>query len=228
MKKAAYIFLLLFPLFSFSQLKEKHNPLFTIRGDVGIPRTISSQMFRTAFNGVVESNISFNVKVFGNLFFGAGYQYNNFALRKIPELASSDPKFGNTYYDTKVIGHSGFIKIGFDKFFSDIGYVSYSFNTGIMNAGYADRIKQADTFAENLPITTTKFSAPYLQPELGFNFLAEKRVSFSLLLSYTTLLYKFNPKAAGLNQIEVVSKQRNGNYMSWINIGFGFNILLGK
>ena len=34
MKKAGYIFLLLFPLLGFSQAKEKHNPLFTIRGDV--------------------------------------------------------------------------------------------------------------------------------------------------------------------------------------------------
>jgi hypothetical protein len=67
-----------------------------------------------------------------------------------------------------------------------------------------------------------------LQPEIAVNFLTDRRLSFSIILSYTTLFYFYDPKAPRFNQFEEINDLSNKAVMGWINIGFGFNILINK
>jgi len=210
----------------FSQ-QQKKNAFFTIRGNIGIPKSVSSQMFRTAFNGVYEGNLSVNFRTFSNFFVGVGYQNSHFQNnKKVFAYYQSKTQNGNSTgaflsYNTRMIGHAGFFKLGYDQFF-DKGYVSYSINTGMMMTNYQN--VEVDTNAANKPYVSKVFNAPYVQPELAVHFLADRALSFSIMFSYTTMFYKFDPKAPRFNAIEQVVETRNKYVMSWINLGFGFNI----
>ncbi len=206
--------------------KKKQNPPFTIRGNIGIPKVLSSERFRTAFSAVVQGNISANLRLFDNFYAGVGYEYCSFQNNKKEWSAQIVTKSGAVYYKTNLIGHGGFLKLGYDNFFSEIGYASYSLNTGFMSLHYTGAFP--DSSAANQPFVSTKFSAPYVQPEIAVHFLAEKGVSFSVFLGYTTLFYKFDPKAPRFNAIGKVTEKRNNYVMSWLNIGFGFNILINS
>ena len=215
------LFIVLFSSFtSFSQNKQKRNAPFTVRGVIGIPRGISSKMFRTSFAGLYEGNLSANLRLFGNFYAGVGYQnthFKNNQFLKYTYFNASIP------YNTRLIGNGAFLKLGYDNFF-DKGYVSYSLNTGYMLANYIN--VNADTNIANRPYIGKKLNAPYVQPEISINFLADKSLSFSIILSYTTLFYKFDPRAPRFGQFSEVQGASNKYFMGWINIGFGFNILI--
>lgn len=222
MKKFFAIFLLLSG-FCYSQKVNKQNALFTIRGNIGIPRSISSQMFQTTFNGISEGNLSFNARLFSNFFVGLGYQNSYFQNNKFLKFQY----FNNSIpYNTRLMANSGFIKLGFDKFFSETGYMSYSINSGFMQCNYSN--VNLDTSSNNKPYGKLVFASPYIQPEAGINFIVDKNLSFSIMLSYTTLLYRFDPKAPRFNHFEEVRSASNHYFISWINIGFGFNVLLNS
>ncbi|MDI1353723.1 MAG: hypothetical protein PSX36_02305 [bacterium] len=230
MRQFVFYSLLFFSLSVFSQ-KKKLNAPFSIRGNVGIPSATSSQMFRTAFGGVYEFNLSANARIFSNFFAGLGYQNSHFVNKKglfdhyVFKDPSSDPPGKTVPYTTQLNGQGGFIKLGYDHFF-DKGYVSFCLNSGVMACAYQHVNK--DTSLANRPYGALKFNAPYFQPEIAVNFMTDGNLSFSIMLSYATMLYHFDPKAPRFNHIEEVNSTSNSYVMSWINIGFGFNILLGK
>jgi hypothetical protein len=225
MKKIFLGLLLLFSISIFAQKIDKQNALVTIRGNVGIPKSLGSQMFRTCFNGVYEANLSVNVRLAGNFFAGGGYQ-NTFFQNNREVFVFYRVKNGSLAYETKMMGNAGFIKLGFDKFFSERGYVSYSVNSGLMSCNYLN--VNNDTSAANKPFVSTRFMAPYVQPEISLNVIVDKTLSFSFMLSYTTMFYKFDPKAPRFNHVEEVFSKRNNYFMNWFNFGLGFHVLLDK
>jgi hypothetical protein len=223
MKRTLIAFSLLFSLFGFSQKEGQENAFFTIRGNLGIPRVVGSQMFRTCFAGLYEGNLSLNLRLFNNFFAGAGYQNTQFQNNKFLKFTYFRAEIP---YNTRMMSHSGFIKLGYDKFFSDKGYTTFALNTGMMFNNYFN--VNEDTSKANKPFVLQEYSAPFVQPEVSVNFIVEKHLAFSIMLSYTTLFTKFDPKAPRFAHFETVSDARNRYYMNWINIGFGFTILLDK
>ncbi|MEI6022155.1 MAG: hypothetical protein WCR21_13590 [Bacteroidota bacterium] len=210
-----------------AQTKPKQSAAFTIRGNVGIPKAITSKLFSTCFTGVVESNLSANVRLFQNFYAGIGYQNSFFQNNKLIFLNQVTAKAAIPY-DTKLMINSGFLKIGYDQFFSDIGYFSYALNAGYSFAGYKNVIR--DSSLKNQPFVGKNFSGAFVQPEFSVNFIAEDLLSFSLMISYNNLLYHFDPKAPHLAHFQAASDLVQGHHnkyiMSWINFGFGFNILI--
>ncbi|MBA2612505.1 MAG: hypothetical protein H0U95_11070 [Bacteroidetes bacterium] len=223
MKRVLSALILCFSLFGFSQKEGQENALFTIRGNIGIPRVIGSQMFRTSFAGLYEGNLSLNVRLFGNFFVGAGYQNTQFQNNKFLKFQYFNASIP---YNTRLLSSGAFIKLGYDKFFSDKGYATFSLNSGIMLNNYFN--VNADTSLANRPYGPTGFSAPYIQPETSLNFIVEKRLAFSIMLSYTTMFYKYDPKSPRFAHFQEVKDSRNRYFMNWINIGFGFTVLLDK
>jgi hypothetical protein len=237
MKKLILAFTLCFPLIFLSQekskeqLNEMRNASFTIRGTVGIPRAISSNMFRTCFNGVYAGNLSFNFRLFNNVFVGVGYDNSHFLNNKkvftyyIPP--SGQKEYGLSY-NTRIMAHAGFVKIGGDKFFSNTGYMSYSVNSGLMAINYVN--VEADTNLANRPYGLKMYYTPYVQPEMAVNFIVgeERTLSLSIMLAYTTVLSNFDPKGPRFNHISEVKSKSNNYFMSWLNIGFGFNVLINR
>ncbi len=215
--------MLMFSVLAFSQKIEKNNAVLTIRGNIGIPRMISSRMFSTCFSGIAEADLSVNVRLFDNFILGGGYQFSYFQNNKFLKF-----QYFNTSipYNTRIVGNGGFIKLGYDQFFSQTGYMNYSLNSGLLFFNYNN--VNADTSKLNKPFGLTSFSAPYVQPEISVNFIVDKTLSFSIMLSYTTMFNKFDPKAPRFNHFEEVNKTSNRYFMSWLNIGLGFNILIDR
>jgi len=223
MKRTLIAFALFLSLFGFCQKEGQENALFTIRGNIGIPRVVGSQTFRTCFAGLYEGNLSLNLRLFGNFFAGIGYQNSQFQNNKFLKFRYFNASIP---YNTRLMVNSPFVKIGYDKFFSDKGYVTFALNSGIMLNNYFN--VNADTSNSNRPYVLQDFSAPFVQPEFAVNFQVDKLLSFSLMLNYTTLFYKFDPKAPRFNHFPEVRDTRNRYYMNWFNIGFGFNVLINK
>jgi hypothetical protein len=211
---------------------DKQNSKITIRGCVGIPKTISSRMFHTCFNGIYEANLSGNVRLFGNFYVGLGYQNTFFQNNKqvfmfyTPNPSKAQQVSGTLSYNTKLMNHAGFIRLGFDKFFSDHAYMSYAINSGLIYGQYTNIV--VDSSAENMPFVAKNFIAPYIQPEASINVVVDEHLSFSFLLSYATLIYKFDPKAPEFAHFEAVKGKSNNYFMSYLTIGVGFHVLLGK
>lgn len=211
------------------QEKEKQNAFFTVRGSVGIPKAVGSQMFRTSFKGTYEASLSANFRIFKNFTTGMGYLNNLFINNKnvfvYYTVPAGQKASGNTLsYDTRLSTNGGFIRLGYDRFFSDIAYFSCAINSGYLSSSYQKVIP--DTSAANRPYASTNFNAPFVQPEFSLNFVTEKLLSFSILFSYTTVFYKFDPRAPRFNHVEQVRSRRNNYPMNWINIGFGFAVLI--
>ncbi|MDX2173250.1 MAG: hypothetical protein SFY56_09030 [Bacteroidota bacterium] len=223
--KRVFIVLFFISTVCFSQKIDKQNALFTIRGNVGIPRTISSKMFSKSFNGVYEGNLSANVRLFDNFFVGLGYQHSSF-LNREEVFVFYRANNGALAYNTRLLCHSGYLKLGYDKFFSEIGYASFCVNTGIMFNKYTNI--NSDTSTANSPFPTFKFITPYFQPETSINFIVEKSLSFSIFVNYSTMLYKFDPKAPRFNQVEEVHSKPNNYFISYFSFGFGFNVLINS
>jgi hypothetical protein len=212
-------------LFPQDKVLDKQNAAFTIRGNIGIPRVISSQMFRTCFSGVYETNLSVNARLAGNFFVGLGYQNTHFQNNKFLKFQYFNASIP---YNTRIMAHAGFIKVGTDKFFSPTGYMSYSLNSGLMQLQYQN--VNADTSQLNKPYGLQTYITPYVQPEMSVNFIVDEKqtMSLSIMLSYTTLFSKFDPRAPRFNHFEEISKKNNRYNVSWFNIGFGFTVLINK
>ncbi|MGZ3900477.1 MAG: hypothetical protein ACXVNM_15520 [Bacteroidia bacterium] len=227
MKKVFLALFLLFATTAFTQDKilDKQNALVTIRGNVGIPRPLTSQMFKTCFSGIYEANLSVNIRLFGKGFIGIGYQNSYFQNNKFLKYQYFN---ASVPYNTRLMGNAGFIKFGMDKFFSPTGYMSYSLNSGLMQVDYLN--VNADTSKLNQPFGLQSFITPYVQPEMAVNFIVDEKqqMSLSIFLSYTTLFSTFDPKAPRFNHFEEISKKNNRYSMSWFNIGFGFSVLINK
>lgn len=212
----------------FSQNIKRTAP-FSIRGTIGIPRTIGSQMFHTAFNGVYEGSLSGNARLFGNFFAGLGFQSTNFLNSKglFATKIFIDNSSGTAtalQYNTHLNCLGGFLKLGYDKFF-DRGYFTFALNTGVFDATYTN--VNEDKAIENQPYVSKKFQTIYLEPEASVNFLTDGRLTFSILFSCGAMLKKFDPKAPRFNGVSEVKYATNKMPMTWINIGFGFAVLLG-
>ena len=215
----------------FSQTRDKRSSPYTVRYNVGIHKSVSSQKFRTAFNGIFETNLSINARVFSTFFVGLGYQYTHFQNNKnvFVYYQAKDPKGNATgatlSYNTRLVGNAPFLKIGYDKFF-ERGFATYALNTGYSLLHYNNVVN--DSAEANQPFVSTKFNAVYVQPEISVSFIADRSLTFSLMFSYTTMFYKFDPKAPRFNGIDQLRDKSNNYFMSWINLGFGVTVLMGK
>lgn len=232
MRHVFFFFLILAFAFTNAQVIRRTAP-FSIKGFVGIPRTTSSKMFRTAFNGVYEVGLSLNFRTFSNFYAGFGMNnthfQNNKGLFASRVFIETDPITGKPNgkirpYNTRLNCLGGFIKIGYDQFFEK-AYISYALDVGLFSAQYQN-VNMTGSPA-NLPLTSDRFQAPFLQPEITSNFYTDGPLTFSILFSYGIVFKKFDPKAPQFNAIQDISEKSNKLPMSWINIGFGFAVLLG-
>lgn len=208
----------------FSQDIKPKGPLVNIRGNVGIVRPVTSAAFSTCFAGVYEANLSVNVRAFDHFYVGLGYESIYFQSSAF--LKQQVSAYASLPYKTNCIGNGGFIRLCYERYFMPKAYMSYALNTGYL-ACYYNNIA-TDTSHYNLPYGNLNFGAPYFQPEVSVNFIAEQRLSFSVLLSYGVLLTHFDPKAPRLNAFDEIRNAGNKFPVSWINFGFGFNVLIGK
>lgn len=216
------------------KVAQKENSRFVIKVDAGVPKTITSTLFRKSFNGFYDASVSFNIRTAGNFYFGIGYQNVFFkanAALKMKTVTNSTVAFS---YDTRVLGNCPFATLSYDRWIKDNAYVTYGLSYGFIQAKYTSVFD--DSSAKNMPFITKGFSAQYIRPSINWNFIDRDNpwISFKVFIAYTTVLYKYDPRAPRLAHLELGTNDNppklysNKYYMSWLTVGFGLNFLIGK
>lgn len=205
------------------QVRRDAMSRFTIRGNMGIPKPLTSGKFQKSFAGLYEGNLAGCVRLGTNFSIGAGYQNTYFKNNEFLKYELSSR--ASLPYRTSLICDGFFGRLGYDKFFRTNGFMGYAINAGYSFCRYTN--VNDDSSAANQPFVGKTFGASYIQPEVSVNFVMERRLAFSFFLSYTTMFYQYDPRAPRLNQFEEIY-ERGGKFpISYFNFGFGFTVLLG-
>ncbi len=223
MKHLVCVFCIISSISLFGQASVGSISPYTIRGNIGIQKPISSAKFHQSFAGLYEGNVSFNVRLGGNFSAGLGYQSTHFKNNQFLRYTYFNASIP---YNTALILNSAFVRLGYDHFFKKDAFVGYALNGGLTFANY-NNVNQ-DSSILNQPFIGTRFTSPYVQPEISVNFRMEQRLAFSVFFSYTTMFYKYDPRAPRFAHFREIQVKRNDYIMSYFNFGFGFTVLLGS
>lgn len=216
-----YIFLMSC-FFCLAQTKSPDLSRFALRANVAIPNTVSSVKFRNSFSGIIASDASLTVKLFDKFYTGVGFTHVYFTnqdyFKNIQGLAPISTNF-QTY--------GGYIKIGRDKFVSDIAFVTTAINCGYAMGKYGGVYYQADSVVGKYP---TQFTNAFIEPVLGITFLVEPNFGFGLQVSYNYNFEVFNAnypnfEYRGFTKTETKPSYKNLSNswgMGTLNIGVGF------
>jgi hypothetical protein len=214
------------------QVIQKLNARFVIKLDVGVPKTITSTLFRKSFNGFYDASVSFNFRTIGNFYFGVGYENVFFKANSALRMKAVSNSTITFPYDTRIQGDCPFTTLSYDRYFKENAYVTYGLSYGYILARYTSVFD--DSSAANLPFIAKGFSAQFIKPSLCWNFIDRENpwISFKVMVAYTTLLYAYDPKAPRLAHLELANADSklysNRYFVSWLTVGFGLNFLIGK
>ncbi len=216
--------LICFLVFSLNTLAQVAK--FSFEGAVNIPRVVGSQQFRYAFSGTYDFQLIASAKVFEGVRAGLGFSYTYFVNN--PDIFSYKVTSGaatgaSIPYDTRFISQSAFIAFRYDRVLTKAIFITPYFHTGASFNNYSNVY-----YPTPKPSNTVSpyFNAPWVQIGSAVNFISEKYLSFSVNLGYSLILQKFNAQAPYFSEVSEIKYARNRSVMSWMNIGFGFNIYI--
>ena len=195
-------------------------PRVAIRANIGIPKIVNSEMYRNSFSGILSGEAGITYKLFSNYIVGIGYNYNYFkAQRYFRE---------NANINASMQLQGGFLKIGYDHFFSPTAFTTISLNMGYQNGRYRGLMFAHDSLEGKYP---TQFNNAYVEPMIGVYFIVDPDFAFGAHLSYSYNFEQYNPLYTGFNKFgfaKSVDKPKAYNDLSnkWgmgmITLGFGF------
>ena len=197
-------------LIGFAQDKAPELPRFAIRGNIGIPKVVSSQSFRNSFSGVIEGNANVTCKLVSDFIFGVGYSYTYYKSQKA---------FRDQSVNTNMQSQNGYLKLGYDKFYSDNGFVTFSVNMGYNFNQYKGLRYRSDTLIGKYP---TEFSSAFVEPVIGLYLMVDPNFAIGGHLSYNYNFSKFDPTLPGFDRWLEYRNLKNNWNMSMITLGFGF------
>lgn len=211
------VFILLFITYALSSQEKSapELPRFSIRANAGIPKIASSSQFRNSFSGVITGDASVNCKLFSNFFTGVGYSYTYYKCQKY----FRDPLRDNI--NTILQTQNGYVKVGYDKFFSERGFVTFSMNMGYSSSQYRSIRYKNDSLMGKYP---TSYSNAFIEPMIGVYFIVDPNFAIGGHLSYNYNFVQFNPLYPQFNEwgpygYTSISNKWN---ISLITLGFGF------
>ncbi len=196
-----------------AQSEKKLLPRVAIRGFVTIPRSISSEAYRTSFNGLYDGGLNITTRVFDNFCIGLGYGNALFTT-----TTQFRDQFGRNINTRQQI-HNGVLSFYYDKMTGEKSFAAFSLSSGLSYNKYTGVIAKADSLYKNIP---TDYVCGFIKPEVSINFLVEENFAFSIHLNYTMALYTFDPKVARLDEYLNYKEYKNKTNIGWISFGFGF------
>jgi hemolysin activation/secretion protein len=197
-------------LFSFAQNKAPDLPRYAVRGNVSIPKVVSSEAFRNSFSGVMAGDINVTYKLVSNFFVGVGYSYTYYKPQKA---------FRDQNINTNMQSQNGYLKLGIDKFFSANGFATFSLNAGFNHNEFRGIKYKSDTLIGKYP---TQFNSSFVEPVIGLYFIVDPNFAIGGHLSYKNTIAQFNPSYPGMDKWFDYTKVKNNWSMSMITLGFGF------
>ena len=217
MKQLFFSLILFGSLFLKSQDGVPKLPRFSTRINCGIPKYVSSELLYSTFHGVLVADVNMNYRLFSNFFIGVGYSYS---------YSQAEKELRNQFIHTHMETHNGFLKIGYDKFFSANGFASFSVNAGLNYTTFEGIMYKNDTLIGKFP---TQFVSHFLEPQIGIYYFVESHVAIGGNIGYNFNFTKFDSRYSGTeNRLNGQSKMKNNWNISSINLSLGMYIGLGK
>jgi len=185
---------------------------FSIRSEFSSPTPLNSA-WRKCMVGVAEANISVNYKLTGNFFIGVGYKFS---------LLYTPPKFFLFTLKTKMQMNNLYIKIGYDFYRSNNYFITPSINSGICFTKFT-----GVQCLKNTATNKTEYSSWFIEPQLTFNFLPEKRFGISFHVSYVFVNHVWDPYFICMQDWISLTGTNTSGMTGYLNFGFGLYIGAG-
>ena len=217
MKYILYSVLFLYSLRSAGQEgssgKPPELPRVALRANIGIPKIVSSKMYRNSFSGVVAGEAGLSYKLFSNYFFGLGYTYTYFKAQRYFRENSS--------VNASMQMQGGYLKLGYDHFFKPTAFTTISLNMGYQTGQYRGLKFANDSLVGKYP---TQFGNAYVEPMVGIYFIVDPNFTFGAHLSYSYNFEQFNAQNIGFDKFGPTGYNQFHNRwsMSMFTLGFGF------
>ena len=141
---------------------------------------------------------------------GVGYAYTYYKPQKA---------FRDQNVNTNMQSQNGYLKLGFDKFFSDNGFATFSLNAGYNYNEFKGVKYRSDTLIGKYP---TKFSSAFVEPMIDLYFIVDPNFAIGGHISYNYNFGQFDPYYPGFKGWFDYTKVKNNWNMSMITLGFGF------
>jgi hypothetical protein len=162
-------------------------------------------------------NLSVNLRVTSNVFFGLGFKDGLLGLNGIPSPTT------NIDLDTKMHLYTGYVKFGFNKYHNENVFSTFAVNVGYNSSNFTNVINPKDQ-----PNLITTYSSLLIEPEYSINFAVEENFSIGIFLSYNYMPTVFNPANIALQDVTSLAGLKTTSVTGIINFGFGFYYGIGK
>jgi hypothetical protein len=195
--------------------------LFAIRFSTTLPTPISNGALREKFRGIYEMNLSFNLRLADNFFMGLGYKEGLLGLNAIPNPTSTVTI--NFDLDTKMHMHTGYVKLGYNKFHTENIFSTFAVNIGYNVSQFTNVVNPKNETNLNL-----SYSSLLIEPEYSLNFAVEENFSIGIFVSYNYMPTVFNPSNIALGDVTSLAGLNTTHVTGILNFGFGFYYGMGK
>ena len=211
MRKLLFISLLLLGA-TFKGNSQKINPGYTFNVELGLPSATSNESFDDIMQGLVTANVYGQYTFPFHLNVGAGLKYSYFAVN---QFSVPTPVFGGI--------HSGgaFVKVGYDKFYSNRFAMDYG-----VKIGYMDNFMLTDV-NKTIGAHPVHVQSVVVEPTVGFILTADERNSYRLNIGYTIYGYGFQPTMLGLESNGAYQNDNLNNATQYFFVGFGYTFYFG-
>lgn len=185
---------------------------FNPHAAVNIPNPMSNKAFRKHMAGVYEVSAGMDILLFRGFFAGAVYEHTTFKITGIT---------GATYFHYQPlmkVNNAG-LRVGARSYIGSrnrmIGVASVT--VGESWAHFKDIRCKDSTVA----VPLTRYTSPYVQPEIGVFFLVESNFAIGATISYTACTKKFDPYEICLDSWKAIGDVGSGS-TQYLSFGFGF------
>ena len=199
----------------FTFVSKAQNDRLLVSADAHIPRLIANNIYKDAFNGIVDARLDLNYILFKGLYFGAG--------GKVTQIQYREYRYGEISTDnliTNAHGRLGYMLNKSSAIFNFSVSYGYSWNN-FTNV-------KTDTILRPSPNT----SGIHVEPSLGVYWYIDENKNFLIggNISYNVFYSPFNPYSVALDVFSSYAFTKNDYKANtqYLNVGVGFIYLLGK
>lgn len=209
MRAIIYIFLSFF--LCNATFAQKITPKFTANVELGLPIAIGNEPFKAVMQGLVSVSPYFQYSTPFHLNVAIGGRYSMFTINefKVPVAL-----------DGSVHTAAGYLKIGYDKFFTE----RFAMDFGV-KVGYSmnfSNVKQLDPQGETVARYNNQNDAVLVEPILGLILSADEKNSYRFFVGYNIQGYGFKPNFIGIQSNSGWDPNGYDKLTQYLTIGFGW------
>jgi hypothetical protein len=189
------------------------EPKHTFNIELGLPNGFTNPAFKSIMQGLVNVSTYYQYDFKNHLTVGAGIRYSYFTIN---EFKVPSPVYGGVH------AAGGFLKVGWQKFFSDRFATDFGFKVG-----YTQQFFDTDR-NDTLGVNPLKVDCIYTEPSLGLILTADEQNSYRFFASYGFSGFGFKPSMIGLETFGGYDPADFNKVTGVLIIGFGYTYYFKK